>query len=165
MSITINWIFKVYKKVSNKVLKKVIFSGTAKEVRIMNTAVSLIDAGLCNIFSDKDELRKFLGPLLKEIQPTPLPTKKIKWLGTQKEFAEFILELQNKNWIAFEDCTSVAAETKELAKHFDLSGKENSLYQILKPQQNKGTDYEKAYPQVYTKRYQKKFDAIKKRKK
>ncbi len=166
MAISMNWIFKVYQRVRIKVLQDVHFSGPAAEVKIMNSAVSLIDTVLYDIFSDKDELKKFLGPLLKEIQPAPLPpTSKIKWLGTQKEFAEMVLELQNKNWIAVEGCTSLAAETKDLAKHFDLPGKENSLYQILKPQQSKGLNYEKSYDQVYSKRYLKKFDAIKARKK
>lgn len=95
----------------------------------------------------------------------------IVWNGTQKEFAELVLELQKKGWIATDGERSIANLSKEFASSFDLSGtkksknsnEENSFYQLLKPQQNKENGYENIYPQIYTKRYKPCFQEIKER--
>ena len=75
----------------------------------------------------------------------------IKWMGTQKEFAELILELQKNNWIEKDNDKSAADIAKEFATHFDISKTKrnknsneiNSLYQLLKPQQSKIDNYDK----------------------
>ena len=97
--------------------------------------------------------------------------ERIVWNGSQKQFAELIVELKNKGWIENNSNKSIATIAKEFAACFDLTGtkksksssEENSFYQLLKPQQSKGNLYENIYPQIYTKRYKSSFKEIKER--
>ena len=97
--------------------------------------------------------------------------KPLKWMGTQKQFAELIIELEEKGWVK-NDNKSIFQNTKQYAYHFDLSetkkskdkdsNQVKSLYQLLKPQQSKDFEYVKLYPQVYpTDRYMPCFNKIK----
>lgn len=91
-------------------------------------------------------------------------------MGTQKELAELIIELQNKGWV--KNDKSIAEIARQFSAVFNLSGTKkennsdetNSLNQILKPQQSKELNYQNTFPQVYSKRYKPKFEGIKKRK-
>jgi hypothetical protein len=83
---------------------------------------------------------------------------KINWLGTQKELGELFVELLQKGWIAEINAKKIQA----------LFSKSNTISQVIKPsgqlipdeQGNK--KLENQYEQIYTAKYQPKFDTIRK---
>lgn len=83
---------------------------------------------------------------------------KINWLGTQKELGELFVELSKKNWIDEIDVKKIQA----------LFNKSNTIQQVLKPAQQLIPDdegnkkLENQYEQIYTAKYQPKFDTIRK---
>jgi len=83
---------------------------------------------------------------------------KINWLGTQKELGELFVELLQKGWITEIDAKKIQA----------LFSKSNTISQVIKPSQQiipdeKGNKkLENQYEQIYTAKYQPKFDTIRK---
>ncbi|MBL4594035.1 MAG: hypothetical protein JKX68_09495 [Flavobacteriales bacterium] len=83
---------------------------------------------------------------------------KINWLGTQKELGELFVELLQKGWIDEINAKKIQA----------LFSKSNTISQIVKPSQQLIPDeqgnkkLESQYEQIYTAKYQPKFDTIRK---
>lgn len=83
---------------------------------------------------------------------------KINWLGTQKELGELFVELSKKGWIDEINAKKIQA----------LFNKSNTIHQVLKPSQQLMPDddgnkkLENQYEQIYTTKYQPKFDTIRK---
>lgn len=85
-------------------------------------------------------------------------SNKINWLGTQKELGELFVELSKKGWID-------KVDVKKIQNAFNKS---NTLYQVVKPSEQLIPDddgnkkLENQYEQIYTTKYQPKFDTIRK---
>jgi hypothetical protein len=83
---------------------------------------------------------------------------KINWLGTQKELGELFVELLQKGWINELNAKKIQA----------LFSKSNTISQVIKPSQQLIPDeqgnkkIENQYEQIYTAKYQPKFDTIRK---
>ena len=90
----------------------------------------------------------------EEAEKTPLSLTPIRWLGTQKQLAELLVELEKKGWIEKPTYDTIKAT-------FTNS---NSIQQVLKPSQNSKTK-EKTYEHIYTAKYTPSFYGIKENKK
>lgn len=83
---------------------------------------------------------------------------KINWLGTQKELGELFVELLQKGWIDELNVKKIQA----------LFNKSNTIGQVIKPSGQLVPDeqgnkkLENQYEQIYTAKYQPKFDTIRK---
>lgn len=92
---------------------------------------------------------------------------KLKWNGTQKNLAELILELQNKGWILEIQPNDLKEQVNTICSLFDITETQKkkdsnpiqSLYQILKGEK---IDDKREYRKIYSDRYKKNFDTIKK---
>lgn len=122
----------------------------------------------------------FLKQTLKEVEDRKTNSgakekrlKKLVWNGNQKELAELFIVLQKKKWIdeidmSGYDCNEIAENICHL---FDLtktkkkkgSNENKSFYQILKGEPDRDEKTKRTFPQVYSTKYKKKFDAIKSR--
>lgn len=93
--------------------------------------------------------------------------KKLKWNGSQKNLAELILELQNKGWILEIQLNDLKEQVNTICSLFDITETQKkkdsnpiqSLYQILKGEK---TNDKREYTKIYSQRYKKNFDTIKK---
>jgi hypothetical protein len=93
--------------------------------------------------------------------------KPIKWLGTQQQFCELLIELEKNNWIEEIREGERKKIITSITKFFDFentrrntnSNPEISLYQTFKGEHIKGN---RVFPFLESKKYEKKFNEIKK---
>jgi hypothetical protein len=93
--------------------------------------------------------------------------KQIKWLGSQQEFCELIISLEQNKWIENINDGERKQFINSVTKIFDFehtkrsakSNPENSIYQTFKGEHEKG---ERTFPFLENKKYERKFISIKK---
>ncbi|WP_348811313.1 hypothetical protein [Flavobacterium maritimum] len=93
--------------------------------------------------------------------------KQIKWLGSQQEFCELIISLEQNRWIENINDGERKQFINSVTRVFDFentkrnakSNPENSLYQTFKGENEKG---ERIFPFLENKKYERKFSSIKK---
>ncbi|RAJ85866.1 hypothetical protein CLV59_102572 [Chitinophaga dinghuensis] len=93
-------------------------------------------------------------------QPPKPANRKLKWEGNLKQFAELVVELEQKGWIAPIPPGELTTTVNAILSIIDLSGTQvnpstdtaSSLLQYLKPS-------EREY-KIYSKRYKRNFDSI-----
>lgn len=97
----------------------------------------------------KEPLITAIEQLESDIQ-TKDETKKIEWLGSQKQLAELFIELQKKGWI----------NKLQISIIKSAFTKSNTIEQTLKPGYDSVTKRNE-YPEIYTAKYKARFDKIK----
>lgn len=98
------------------------------------------------------ELQKLIQALMPQQVVLPKTIIPIKWLGNQKELAELFVQLERRGWI------DMTYGKKSIEHLFTPS---NSILRYLAPGQSRG-EYSKPYPNVFTAKYQPRFDSVKK---
>lgn len=129
-----------------------------------------------SLFFLEEQLKKYNSETdTSKIRPHKLKTlKKLIWIGTQKELGELFIELMNKGFV--KEIDMGAYELNQIAENicnlFDLTSSKKSknsdelksFYQILKGEPDPKNSVKRVYPQIYTARYQRKFERIKNKK-
>ena len=123
------------------------------------------------IANEANEVENLINEIQSQIQSidttkSPILTK-IKWLGTQKELAELIVELEKKEWIAKIENGERAKTCNSILGLFDISetkkskgsNSEKAFIQTMTPDTDRKTKTQ-SYIRIYTTRYIPRFDKI-----
>lgn len=120
--------------------------------------IQLLSNGINN--EDIVKLEAISAAEFTDFKTIMIGTQRAKWKGSLKEFAELIIELENKGWMepiahgelnAFIRALLICFDFSETQKRVD-SNTENSLMQYLKPSERDS--------KIFSKRYVKKFVTI-----
>ena len=98
------------------------------------------------------------------------PYRKVKWLGTQIEFCEMLVELEKKDWIESEDNGLEEDVFRTICQLFDFSltqekpNEKIAIDSIIRKMRSKvvtdNNELSVEFDQIYTRRYKAKFEGI-----
>lgn len=145
--INVFWGIRLSKKISNIVLE-ILIEFIEQRLNILTIKIDIIQSDYKTTYIENS-------------------AKPLKWLGTQQELVELIIELNRKNWIPNIEDGERKKFISSITNLFDLentkrnvkSNTENSMYQQFKGEY---IDGERTYPFLEQHKYEKKFTEIRK---
>ena len=145
--------FKKIKFRSDQIEFSIAYEDAMQHVEAFNRGFETVKRMINQYIEDVQEENENTTPLLQTKIDSKeallqASSKKIKWMGTQKELGELFIELSRKGWID-------EINSDLIQNYFSDS---NTIKQVLKPSKDKNGMAN--YDGVYTKAYKPKFDLI-----